>query len=77
MSARPLVLIEWVDSHHRPGWSSEDPQSHLLKCRSVGWKVHEDKHTVVLAANMTVEEDSQRCGDMNIPRRSITKITKL
>ena len=73
-----LVLIEWVDSHYRPGWTTDAPDdTHLLRCRSVGWLVHEDDDVKVLSANVTDEEDVQRCGDMTIPAAAITNIREL
>lgn len=77
LSRFPLVLIEWEDSHHRPGWTAEAPEAKPLLCRSVGWLVSETKTAKVLAANVTDEEEQQRCGDMTIPQRCIRRIKRL
>jgi hypothetical protein len=72
-----LVLIEWEDSHHRPGWTTSQPETKPLICKSVGWLVSESKEAKVLSANMTDEEDPQRCGDMTIPQRCIRRVKRL
>ena len=72
-----LVLIEWEDSHHRPGWSSEAPEGKALCCQSVGWIVAQTSEAKVLTSNRTVEDQEQRCGDMTIPQRCIRRITRL
>lgn len=69
-----LVCIEWVDSHHRPGWTAEEAEARLLVCKSVGWIVRRTKDVIVLAANLTVETEEQRCGDMTIPQRCVRRI---
>jgi len=73
----PLLMIEWEDSHHRPGWTSDTAEAAPLVCRSVGWLVAETKLAKVLAANVTNEEEQQRCGDMTIPQRCIRRIVRL
>lgn len=72
-----LVLVEWEDSHHRPGWTSDEANPKPLPCRSVGWLVAQNASAITLSANVSVEETPQRCGDMTIPRRCIVRITKL
>lgn len=72
-----LVLIEWEDSHHRPGWTADAAEPEPLICRSVGWLVGSTKEAKTLAANITQEDNPQRCGDMTIPARSIRKIKRL
>jgi hypothetical protein len=72
-----LVLIEWEDSHHRPGWTTDTAEAQPLICKSVGWIVAETKNAKVLAANITHEENMQRCGDMTIPQRCIRSIKRL
>lgn len=69
-----LVMIEWEDSHHRPGWTIEEPDARPLICHSVGWLVSDTHDVKVLAANITDEEQMQRCGDMTIPQRCIRRI---
>jgi hypothetical protein len=77
MQNPPLVLIEWEDSHHRSGWTTDNATASPLLCRSVGWLVAETKQAKVLSANITTEENMQRCGDMTIPQRCIRQVTKL
>jgi hypothetical protein len=69
-----LVFVEWVDSHHRPGWTADEPEADLLVCKSVGWIVRRTKDVIVLAANVTAEDKQQRCGDMTIPQRCVRRI---
>lgn len=73
----PLVLIEWVDSHYRAGWTSDDSESAPLVCRSVGWLVHDGDDAKVLSAHVSKEESPQRCGDMTIPSRAILQIREI
>lgn len=72
-----LVLIEWEDSHYRPGWTTDKPEAEPLVCRSVGWLVAETKAAKMLAANVTNEANPQRCGDMTIPQRCIRSVKTL
>lgn len=73
-----LVYVEWEDSHHRSGWTTDEPEDDALKCRSVGWVVLKSDYVLVLTANMTCQDGSkQRCGDMTIPCSSIEKIKNL
>ena len=39
--ARELVLVEWVDSHYRPGWTTDGPEPEPVRITSVGWVVAE------------------------------------
>ena len=73
----PLLLIEWKDSHHRPGWTTDKAEASPLVCRSVGWLVSETKEAKVLSPNVTSEDEMQRCGDMTIPQRCIRRIKRL
>lgn len=71
MKVGDLLLVEWVDSHHQPGWTSEIPDGHQLVCHSVGWLVKTSNDTIVLAPNKTIEDSPQRCGLFTIAIRSI------
>lgn len=71
-----LVMVEWVDSHHTPGWTTGDPPTEPLTCRSVGWLVYEGERAITLAPHVTLEEEPQRCGQMTIPNCAILKIKK-
>jgi hypothetical protein len=72
-----LVLCEWEDSHHRPGWTSDESEARTLVCQSVGWLVAATKDVKVLSANITQEDEKQRCGDMTIPQRCIRRLVRL
>jgi hypothetical protein len=72
-----LVLIEWLDSRRGEGWVRLDElESNVTSCRSVGWIIARDKTSVTLAGHLG-ENPDQCCGDLTIPRRSISKITPL
>jgi len=73
----PLVLVEWVDSHYRPGWSSDDSENEPLICSSIGWLIHDGEDAKVLSANISREKCPQRCGDMTIPSRAILHVRRI
>lgn len=72
-----LVFVEWLDSHYRPGWTTDEPVSDPLVCKSVGWLIQQTKDALVLSANVTSEKQQQRCGDMTIPRRCVKRVKTL
>ena len=72
-----LYFIVWVDSHQRPGWTTDEPQSKPLKCISVGFLASKNAEAVTLSASLSVEDNQQRCGDMTIPLRAILKMKRL
>ena len=72
-----LVLIEWVDSHHTSRWTTDDPTTEPVKCRSVGWLIHDGEAAKTLTPHMTDEDPPQRSGDMTIPICAVTKIEVL
>lgn len=78
MKTPALVLVEWLDSHYNPGWTTEplDNPKPVL-CRSVGWLTKETGEAKVISSHMTDESEPQRCGDMTIPLKAIVKIRKL
>jgi len=66
-----------VDSRRGEGWVRLDElESAVTECRSVGWVVAKDKHSLTLAGHIG-ENPAQCCGDVTIPRRAISKITEL
>lgn len=76
------VIIEWEDSYGTiTGWQGiEDFAPELLKVKSYGVIVHENKDTVSLAQNYAKETEytqEQANGIMVIPRTCIRKITFL
>ena len=72
-----LVLIEWVDSHMDQGWNREEPMTMPLRCRSVGWLLHDGKEAKTIVPHMTDEEAPQRCGVMTIPSVAVVRIKDL
>lgn len=78
-----LVLIEWEDSAQPvSGWSWLDGHTweSIIKCRSVGWLIHDGEDVKALAPNMGDmggEESAQVPGVIRIPARAIIKITEL
>jgi hypothetical protein len=72
-----LVLVEWVDSHHRAGWTTDEPCDAPLTCLSVGWLIFDGKHAKTLAPHYTAEENPQRNGEMTIPSCAITRMEVL
>ena len=76
---KKLVMIEWEDSHYKPGWTREvgEGQKTAVHCTSVGWLIHDDSRAKVITAHISDEDDPQRCGDMTIPTRAIIKMRRL
>jgi hypothetical protein len=72
-----LVIIEWLDSHQSGRWTTDEPATDPLVCRSVGWLVHDGDKAKTVAPHMTDEDTPQRAGEMTIPTCAITKITPL
>jgi hypothetical protein len=74
-----LVLIEWEDSHYKPGWSRDLGEGQLtpVRCTSVGWLLHDDKNAKTIASHISDEDEPQTCGAMTIPARAILKIRRL
>lgn len=79
MSTPKLVLIEWEDSHYKPGWSRDLGEGQLtpVLCKSVGWLMHDGKEAKVIANHISDEETPQTCGAMSIPTRAVRRIKKL
>ena len=72
-----LVMIEWLDSHYAPGWSSgASPKAGML-CRSVGWLTHDGKKAKTIAAHVTHETAPQRAGQMTIPCCAVVRVRAL
>ena len=72
-----LVLVEWLDSHYRAGWTTDAPDPKPLKCVSVGWLVSKTKRGIVVAPHITREDTQQRAGEMTIPRAAIVRIQRI
>lgn len=83
-TTRPLVLVEWVDSHSGNGWQPLDEiaaNGSPVHCRSVGWLVAKSAETTVLVAHVSGERNEDirlyGRGDLAIPNRAIVKVTRL
>lgn len=71
-----LEYIEWDDSSALNGrvWNATE---HLIsvakqiRCRSIGWVVHETRELVIIAGHHDGNEDWS--GDMTIPKSAIRK----
>lgn len=78
-----LVLVVWVDScGAESGWEDIDNFSHaqIMKCKSVGWLVHEDSERLVLVPHVALKDDGeflQGCGDMVIPKMAVVGVEDL
>jgi hypothetical protein len=71
-----LVFIEWTDSHAVPGWQDLDAvrRSLGLVCRSVGWLIHDDQDTKILAPHLSEGSNPpQGSGIMMIPARAVLR----
>lgn len=75
-----LVIIEWEDSTQPvPSWqwlsAFEEPE--VVKCRSVGWLIHNSEHVKVLAPNIGSHDDSEEIqvsGVIRIPAKAVISI---
>jgi hypothetical protein len=79
-----LVLIEWVDgSQPIPGWQwLEDIESRKPhRCVSVGFLIHDDAQTKILAPNLGAsngdEHFDQVSGLMAIPTAAVVRLVRL
>lgn len=77
-----LVLIDWVDSRGvNTNWHhlTDFPKDNICNMKSVGWLLHDDDGSVCIVPHVGVEDsgDNQGCGEMNIPKACITKLTVL
>jgi len=72
----PLVMVEFYDSTHDPGWKGEEEDFRgCAVCKAVGWRVQMDRKCVVLAM---MRSDGGCCSErMIIPRGAIIKTTPL
>lgn len=73
--ARPLVVIEWVDSAQRERWAWIDEferGTEVLICRTVGWVLAETDEAVVVVSSISGEKNAElreaACGGMVIPK---------
>jgi hypothetical protein len=79
-----LVLVEWLDSYGcSASWQSIDnplPAPRVMRCRSVGWLIHDGEECKVLiphVGDVGEGEASQGCGDMTIPTCAVLRVQEL
>lgn len=76
-----LVLIEWVDSFGCSAtWETVgEIRPRALRCRSVGWLLHDGDDCKVVVPHLAEVDDDRRdgCGDMTIPSRAVVSIRDL
>ena len=70
-------MIEWLDSHRVAGWTTDAPATEPVRCRSVGWLLHDGDQAKTLAPHMTDEQVPQRAGEMTIPTCAVVKMRTL
>lgn len=77
----PLVLIEWEDSARpAPEWCfvADLGKISAVRCKSVGWLIHDGKDVKALAPNLgSGDHSAQACGIIKIPARSVVSVTQL
>lgn len=77
----PLVLVQWNDANVNLGWDTEITQVEAI--HSVGWKIHEDKKSIVLAADVGDKprplhpETTETNRRIAIPKDWVTSIKEL
>lgn len=75
MKKHELVKVKWMDSAQADApWIGDEMTVTPAPCKSVGWLIHQSKHHVTLASNMT---SGHRGGVFAIPRGCIKKIKVL
>jgi hypothetical protein len=78
-----LVLVEWEDAcGGYAGWLPLDETriDIAYMCRSVGWLVAKNRDRIILASNMSVENERHgvhSTGEITIPRGTIRRIVDL
>lgn len=84
MKARPLVLVEWLDSSSSNKWKRAEElvaeADTPMRCRSVGYVVARTKSQITLAAHVSGGHDmfgEHVSGDISIPNGCVVKVTRL
>lgn len=89
----PLVLVAWVDSYGvgsswRDIGGDEISDTQPLRCRSVGYLVHDHDSAIVIVPHLALphpglsrpngdEATVDGCGDITIPRNAVERIMYL
>jgi len=74
----PLVYVRWLDSRSvGRGWVlSENVQSDVMTCHSVGWILKDLEYSIILIPHFA--ENPEQCnGGLEIPKRAILSQTQL
>lgn len=76
-----LVLIRWQDAEADTGWdvrTDSDIEEPVI-VESVGWLIAENKHTLLLAADVGTNEDTEKSVNRpcSIPRCCVKSIHRL
>ncbi len=80
-----LVKVQWIDSHTYVGWRDrefliKEAQQEELLCESIGYLLYEGEDHIVLAPNLSYENDGKWGSASNvflIPNVSIKKMEDL
>lgn len=74
------VDVEWLDSSHQNGWSTDPKPSADMRCYTRGWLISETIDHVLVSAHATASRDGGPIDQFNcpmtIPRRAITRLRK-
>lgn len=74
-------MVEWEDSAQpQPDWQwlKGYKAPSIIRCRSVGWLIHDDESVKALAPNISHPDDDgdvQASGIIRIPTRAVIGIT--
>ena len=71
------VEVDWIDSATRKGWGSaaDHRGSGPMRCRTTGYLLKRDKHSVVLVQN--TDADGHVGDSMTIPASCVKKVWRL
>ena len=74
-----IYLVSWLDSKGSPGWKhSDELETNLAMCQTVGFYVTESKESITLALNRDLTGENAPFGDLiTIPKVTIKKKKKL
>lgn len=72
---RPLVLVDWLDSHIRAGWRDDHDEGQPAVCRSVGWLVAKDRRRITLVQSLA--NNGEAADSITIPRAAVTRMRTL